>query len=553
MKCTIECSYGEIIDKITILKIKLENVQNSEQQKNISNEYESLKKWIKNDDKIFEQYFNDLYKVNKKLWDLEDNIREKSKKKEFDKKYIEYAEQIHITNDERYSIKNKMNNTYHSHIKEEKLYNSKNNSSVKEKNNIKIIQSDVFLFECAINKYNDGAFIESFNILEKLCEKYVDAEPCVSIINIFFCMSTACMSLGKDNIYEYKLNEFIDIVDEVIKNNETMLIHLKKQYAHLLLKNKNYTESKKYAKYINHVVNKTVNADIHYDTMDYFKEDDKDKILLIYTSGGIGDKIMYSRFVKKVCETNKDNKIIFLIDDNLFWIYNHVYKDIENIRLVKHSNFGSILYFDYHINVNMLMYYLNLTYETIYYDRYLINLPESHISLDGIIEPSKMNVVINWHGNYQNICEKYNRGMDLKNMITLFENESLKNINWISVQKEVNNEEREIFKKYNVKNLCEIIDNGSDSFKDTITILKHVDLVISTDTSLVHIACTMDVQCWAMLAVGCEWRWSRDKCCSWYPNLKMIRQKTPGNWSNVMKTVLSALIILEKKRTVDNS
>ena len=84
MKCTIECSYGEIIDKITILKIKLENVQNSEQQKNISNEYESLKKWIKNDDKIFEQYFNDLYKVNKKLWDLEDNIREKSKKKEFD-------------------------------------------------------------------------------------------------------------------------------------------------------------------------------------------------------------------------------------------------------------------------------------------------------------------------------------------------------------------------------------------------------------------------------------------------------------------------------------
>ena len=329
--------------------------------------------------------------------------------------------------------------------------------------------------------------------------------------------------------------------------------HLKIQYAHFLLLHKNYIDSKKYAKYINSVVKKNEFIDIHYDTMDYFKEGDTNKTLLIYTSGGIGDKIMYSRFIKRVCEMNKNNKIIFLIDDNLFWIYSHVYKDVENIRLVKHSNFRSILYFDYHINVIMLMYCLNMTYETLYIDNYLSNLPESQILLDDIIDPLKINIVINWHGNYQNTNEKYNRGMNLKNMIVLFENECLKNINWITVQKEVNKEEMEILKKYNVKNLCDTIDNDCDSFKDTITLLKKVDLVISTDTSLVHIASTMDIKCWSLLTVGCDWRWGKDKFCAWYPKLKMIRQKSVGDWNYVIKTVMSALIVIEKKRTVCNN
>ena len=123
MKCIIECSYGEIIDKITILKIKLENVIDLIQKNNIQNEYNFLKKWIKEDDEIFNMYFNELYLTNKKLWNLEDEIRNKSKKKEFDNYFIECAEKIHITNDVRYSIKNTLNKLYESDIKEEKIYN----------------------------------------------------------------------------------------------------------------------------------------------------------------------------------------------------------------------------------------------------------------------------------------------------------------------------------------------------------------------------------------------------------------------------------------------
>ena len=118
MKCVIECSFGEIVDKYTILKIKLEKVKNKKQEENIKNEYNKLIKFIKKDDKLF----NKLYKINKILWDLEDKIREKSSKKEFDNEYIICAENIHITNDKRYLIKKEINEKYNSELKEEKIY-----------------------------------------------------------------------------------------------------------------------------------------------------------------------------------------------------------------------------------------------------------------------------------------------------------------------------------------------------------------------------------------------------------------------------------------------
>jgi hypothetical protein len=561
MKCTIECSYGEIIDKITILKIKLEKVKNEDQRKNISKEYESLKKWIKQNDTTFDKYFNELYTTNKKLWGLEDNIRDKSKKNIYDTEYIEYAEQIHITNDHRYLIKSKLNNTYNSDLKEEKIYDNNRTKTSKQENkqeNKDMNPFDIKLFENAINNHIKGEFVTALNTIENLCEKYINATPSETVINLYFCMDTASTIFGKTNKYEYKIHEFIHLIDSTIIANEKMSVHLKQQYGQLLLKNKNYTSNtKNYAKYINTVVADGPNLNIHYENMSYFKKDDKNKTLLIYPSGGFGDKIMYCRFIRKVCETNQENNnyVIFLIDDSLYWIYSFIYSDIKNIKLIKHSQRYLVTPHDYHINITMLMYYLDITYETMYTDYYLTCLPESQICLDDIIDPTKKNIVINWHGNYENSCEKYNRGMNLSSMIPLFENESLSNINWISVQKEVNKEEIDILKKYNVKNLYNVIDNDGDAFKDTLTILKKVDLVISTDTSLTHIAATANVKCWALLTTGCDWRWITDNIniCTWYPKIKLIKQKSIGQWGSVITKVVKALIIIETKNTTNTN
>ena len=87
MICKISCSFGEIIDKITILNIKKNKINNNESLKNISLELETIKKeipMVNKKDKLFDK----LYEINNKLWILEDLIRSKSKNKCFDKQYL---------------------------------------------------------------------------------------------------------------------------------------------------------------------------------------------------------------------------------------------------------------------------------------------------------------------------------------------------------------------------------------------------------------------------------------------------------------------------------
>lgn len=541
MKCTVECSFGEVIDKIAILKIKLEYVKDAEQRKNITKEYELLQIWLKPDDPVFIALFNDLYTINKKLWNLEDSIREKSKSKQFDSSYVDCAEQIHVTNDKRYLLKSKLNAKYCSELKEEKLY-------VKPNQNLVITREDSLELDKAIQMNYNGDFTNSYSIIEKLCEKYENANPTDIVINLFFCMQRACDLLGKPNQYQYKLHDFIQILDIVITNNEPMTNSLKIQYGHFLLKGKNYVDSEKYVKYMNTVVATGPFPRIHYDEMSYFKKGDVGKTLLIYASGGLGDKIMFARFIRMVCETNIENKVIFLVDDCLYWIYQYVYQDIPNIQLVKYSERNFLPYYHYHTNITMLMFCLGLTYETIYVDYYLSDLPTTKISLENIIDPLKMNVVINWHGNYQNVGEKFNRGMSLEQMIPLFECEQLSHIRWISVQKEVSQPESAILAKYNVTNLFNSIDNAGNAFNDTLTIFKKVELVISTDTSLLHVAATANVRSWGLLSFDPDWRWLPEATCVWYPKLKMIRQKKIGQWGSVINTVKKALCTIQTNR-----
>jgi hypothetical protein len=118
MKYFIPCSYGELVDKYTILKIKQN--KSIEFKKEISNEIDLLKEYIDTNEPLIDE----LYKINQRLWILEDTIRLKSQKKEFDQRYLECAESIHVTNDKRFEIKNKLNQKYNSDIKEYKMYSS---------------------------------------------------------------------------------------------------------------------------------------------------------------------------------------------------------------------------------------------------------------------------------------------------------------------------------------------------------------------------------------------------------------------------------------------
>ena len=115
-------SIGELIDKITILEIK-QIYMTGIKLKNINKEMKLLKNIIQ--DKNLEiniDLIKNLKKVNKKLWEIEDNIRIKESKQEFDEEFIKLARSVYIENDKRASIKKEINQKYNSDLVEEKSY-----------------------------------------------------------------------------------------------------------------------------------------------------------------------------------------------------------------------------------------------------------------------------------------------------------------------------------------------------------------------------------------------------------------------------------------------
>tara|TARA_B110000438_G_C15734370_1_gene615660 strand:- start:37 stop:444 length:408 start_codon:yes stop_codon:yes gene_type:complete len=124
-KILTEISPGELLDKISILEIKMDKVKDENSQKEIKKEYKILKE-IQNStidlkDKV-QDLFKSLKKVNIVLWDIEDKLRIYEKKKDFSEEFIELARGVYFNNDKRAKIKNEINIILKSNFKEVKQY-----------------------------------------------------------------------------------------------------------------------------------------------------------------------------------------------------------------------------------------------------------------------------------------------------------------------------------------------------------------------------------------------------------------------------------------------
>ena len=126
-KILVEISVGELLDKISILKIKKEKIKDTDKLKFVDDEYNILKdqldKNIKVDNKLNE-LFDSLKNVNSKLWIIEDEKRLYEKNSDFGEKFVKVSRDIHFLNDERSKIKLEINIYTGSKIKEIKQYTS---------------------------------------------------------------------------------------------------------------------------------------------------------------------------------------------------------------------------------------------------------------------------------------------------------------------------------------------------------------------------------------------------------------------------------------------
>ena len=124
-KIFAEISEGELLDKISILEIKQKNIKDEQKIKIISKELESLNYSLKKDVHITDEIkslYEDLKKINIKLWNIEDGKRDCERNGDFGEKFIQLARSVYIENDQRAKIKNKINKISGSNISEVKSY-----------------------------------------------------------------------------------------------------------------------------------------------------------------------------------------------------------------------------------------------------------------------------------------------------------------------------------------------------------------------------------------------------------------------------------------------
>ena len=122
----VEISIGELLDKISILEIKLLNIKDEEKTKNVYKELAVLNPYFQD---LLDEYglkIKNLYiklsNINKSLWDIEDAIRDKERAEEFDEEFVELARSVYITNDKRAAVKKEINLITKSELVEEKSY-----------------------------------------------------------------------------------------------------------------------------------------------------------------------------------------------------------------------------------------------------------------------------------------------------------------------------------------------------------------------------------------------------------------------------------------------
>jgi len=124
-KILSEISAGELLDKISILEIKLDKVKNKNSQERINIEYKMLMKARDSNIKITEkirQLIKNIKEVNLNLWNIEDKLRICEKNKDFGQGFIQLARNVYFNNDKRAKIKSEINELLGSEIREIKQY-----------------------------------------------------------------------------------------------------------------------------------------------------------------------------------------------------------------------------------------------------------------------------------------------------------------------------------------------------------------------------------------------------------------------------------------------
>ena len=240
-------------------------------------------------------------------------------------------------------------------------------------------------------------------------------------------------------------------------------------------------------------------------------EDIHQKSIIVYNEQGLGDSIQFSKFIIPLLKLT--NNVTFLVQKNIIDIFK---KDIPNLKVVSKENFHDNK-FDFKISLGSL---LKFFYKEKIDENFLTN--NSVFDLPFVLNKDKLNVGIAWSGSFNGPNEPY-RSIPLKALNRIF---SL-DVNFYCLQKEIWERDLIQFEKTNITNL------GEYSLGDMVAIIQKLDLVISSDTSILHLAASLNKETWGLLNLYPDWRWGAFNKIHPYKSLKLFQQKAFNKWEDI--------------------
>jgi tetratricopeptide (TPR) repeat protein len=263
-------------------------------------------------------------------------------------------------------------------------------------------------------------------------------------------------------------------------------------------------------------------------------EDLTEKTLLIHAEQGLGDTIQFCRYALLARE--KGARVVLAVQDQLARLLKSLQPGIEVLRLG-----GSQAASDYQVVLMSMPLAFGTEPSTCPASvPYLRAEPERVASWRGRIGSEGFRIGICWQGNKKAPIDA-GRSFPLRHFEAIAR---LPNIRLISLQKHDGVDQLDDLPSgMRVETLGDDFDAGPDAFLDTAAVMECLDLVITSDTTVAHLAGALARPTWVALKHVPDWRWLLDRSDSpWYPTMKLFRQPTAGDWVSVFADMEARLV-----------
>lgn len=254
----------------------------------------------------------------------------------------------------------------------------------------------------------------------------------------------------------------------------------------------------------------------------------KGKKILIPFEQGLGDTIQFCRLAKELKKFNCE--IILLVQRPLKELITTLDEDItvtcEDIKNIKYDLFCSMLSLPFALKLSFNNIPNSVPYLKAKKDR--IDKWKKLFS-----KTNKKKIGIAWKGNPKN-ADDYKRSCSLKDIYDLCDTK----YEWICLHHELNDDEEKIIEQSNIKNLT----NLQNDFNDVVAICESLDLIITVDTSIAHLAGALGKETFLMLAFNPDFRWlTKIDNSPWYPTIKIFRHNKKSDWRELFKQVVNKI------------